>query len=345
MGDLIPLKIAFITSTPLNVSAGSGTYVGIATLAQALTELGISVQTFGLKRTGAAYTLQRLLFNELIRHRDLAGYNAAIGFDMDGYRLRYPHTASIKGVIADELQYESGPTRMTLAVQAACEGRNVHRARRVITTSRYAAERIQKLYKLPELPRIVPELIHLAKWRGLFEANIVPRDDSCFIVLCVARFYRRKRIEVLLDAARKLESDIPNLEVRIVGDGPEAARLKRMAPACVRWLGTISQKQLAAEYGLCDVFCLPSVQEGFGIVFLEAMAAGKPIAGVHSAAVPEVIPHALLAKPNDADSLAEAIHALWKDPDLRTSIAQLGLERVKEYDAPVVARQFLTALV
>ena len=345
MGDLIPLKIAFITSTPLNVSAGSGTYIGIATLAQALTELGITVQTFGLTRTGAAYTLQRLLFNELMRHRNLAGYNAAIGFDMDGYRLRYPHIASIKGVIADEMQYESGLTRMALAVQAACEGRNVHRARRVITTSRYAAERIQKLYKLPELPRIVPEPIHLAKWRGLFDANAVARADSRFIVLCVAHFYRRKRIDVLLEAARKLESDIPNLEVRIVGDGPEAARLKKMSPACVHWLGAVSQKELAAEYGLCDVFCLPSVQEGFGIVFLEAMAAGKAIVAVRSASVPEVVPHALLANPNDADSLAEAIHALWKDPDLRASIAQLGLERVKEYDAPGIARQFLTALV
>ena len=319
--------------------------MGIATLAQALTELGATVQTFGLGRTARVYTAQRLIFNELVRRKNLAGFNAAIGFDMDGYRLRYPHIASIKGVIADELQYESGLTRVTLAVQAACEGRNVHRARRVITTSRYAAERIQKLYKLPELPRIVPELIHLAKWRALFEANATQRNDSRFIVLCVARFYRRKRIEVLLEAARKLEPDIPNLEIRIVGDGPEAARLKRLGPPCVQWLGTVPKNQLAAEYGACDAFCLPSVQEGFGIVFLEAMAAGKPIVGVRAAAVPEVVPHALLVKPNDPDSLAEAIYTLWKDAELRAAIGQGGLERVEEYDAPGIARQFLAALV
>jgi glycosyltransferase involved in cell wall biosynthesis len=164
------------------------------------------------------------------------------------------------------------------------------------------------------------------------------------VVLSVARFYRRKRIDLLLEAARSLEDRIPGFELRIVGDGPERRRLHARAPHSAKFLGTVSRGDLALEYKRCDVFCLPSVQEGFGIVFLEAMAAGCAIVATAASAVPEVVPHALLAAPNDVDSLAQALYLTWSDPALRHTIAHAGCEHVQRYDAPVVARQFLEAL-
>ncbi|MGA2182348.1 MAG: glycosyltransferase family 4 protein [Bryobacteraceae bacterium] len=338
------MRFAFLTSTPQNISAGSGTYVGIATLAGALRRRGIAIDVFGPSVWLPMYTLSRRWFNEQLRARDFAGYDVVVGFDMDGFRLRMPHIASLKGVIADEAQYETGLTRRLLELQAGWERRNVHGAQRVLTTSLYAARRIQQLYGLPETPRVVPELIDLTGWRQLFDSVEGAPDPARFVVLSVARFYRRKRIDLLLDAARLLEGRIPGFELRIVGGGPEGRRLRGLAPRSAKFLGTVSRRDLALEYKRCDVFCLPSVQEGFGIVFLEAMAAGRAIVAASASAAPEVVPHALLAAPDDAGALAQALHIAWSDPTVRDTIARAGSQHVQRYDAPVVAAQFLEAL-
>ncbi len=128
----------------------------------------------------------------------------------------------------------------------------------------------------------------------------------------MCRFYPRKRLHLLLGAAERLRAEIPGLEFRIVGDGPERAKLqalsqaKRLGEHC-HWLGDLSQDELAREYNRCDLFCLPSVQEGFGIVFLEAMAAGKPIVAARAGAVPEVVEQGLLVEPESEEALADGI--------------------------------------
>jgi len=108
----------------------------------------------------------------------------------------------------------------------------------------------------------------------------------------------------------------------------------------VEFLGDVSRAALAREYNRCDVFCLPSVQEGFGIVFLEAMAAGKPIVAARAGASPETAPHAALAEPGSAESLADEILRLYEDPARRAAMAAEGLRRVALYDAPCVAALF-----
>jgi glycosyltransferase involved in cell wall biosynthesis len=344
------MKLCFVTSTPLDVVHGSGTFAGISTLARALKPLGAEACIVSPNRHFAIFTLERLWFNEQLRSLDLSGYDAVVGFDMDGYRIAdrrgIPHIASIKGVIADELRFERGGTRLSMAVQAACERRHVIRAGMVMTTSSYAARRLENLYGIREVRSIVPELIDLGGWMELFERNPAFPEFGQFTVLCVARFYPRKRISVLLEAAAMLRGEIPGLQVRIVGGGPEAANLhefasKKQLRNTVVWLGDVSRETLAREYNGCDIFCLPSVQEGFGIVFLEAMAAGKPIVAARAAAVPEVVQQGLLFEPDDPAALAEALLEVYRRPDLRISLAETGKRRVCEFDAPRVARKFL----
>ncbi|MFZ1006160.1 MAG: glycosyltransferase, partial [Candidatus Sulfotelmatobacter sp.] len=180
-------------------------------------------------------------------------------------------------------------------------------------------------------------------WFGL---NPAPPAQDKFTVLSVCRFYPRKRLHVLLDAADRLRSKIPGLEVRIVGSGPESPRLQsicreRGLQGIVSWLGNLSQAELACEYNRCHVFCLPSVQEGFGIVFLEAMASAKPVVAARAGAAPEVVKHGVLVKPDDDEALAVAIERLHADPRLRASLSAEGLRFVRRFDAPLVAGLFL----
>ena len=342
------MRIRFLTSTPLDIRRGSGTYVGISVLARALEAMGHTVHFETPHYTLPVYTAQRLLFNRSLRPS--TDFDLTVGFDMDGYRIAAAspaHVASLKGVIADEVRFESGLTRLTMSLQARCERLHVHRARTVLATSHYSAARAQEFYGLKRKPQVVPELIDLAEWRRLLQTY--PARSARFTVLSVGRLYRRKRVGVLLHAAAALRGRIPELEVRIVGDGPCARDLRRLSnhlnlADSVTWLGDVSRAELAAEYNRADVFCLPSVQEGFGIVLLEAMAAATPVVASRAAAIPEVVPQALLVEPDHPRALADALETTFRSPDSRAAQAARGSDWVEQFDAPRVARAFLAAV-
>jgi len=167
--------------------------------------------------------------------------------------------------------------------------------------------------------------------------------------LSVCRFYPRKRLDILLARAGLLRSTIPELEIRIVGNGPEHSRLQGICKeldleTVVQWLGDASMSCLAEEYNRCDVFCLPSVQEGFGIVLLEAMAAGKPIVAARAAAIPELVRNGILVEPENPEALAEAICRLYGDLELRRSLGSAGLVDVEQFEMNRVAARFLAEI-
>jgi glycosyltransferase involved in cell wall biosynthesis len=344
------MTFQFITAIPLNVWNGSGCFVGIDTLATGIRALGGEVNFITPRRHIPVYAAERALFNHMLRRREFSGSDTIVGFDADGYsiagRRSIPHVAAIKGVIADVLPYETGPARVSLAFQAHLEKLHAKRADLVVTPSRYCASRLDELYSIRDAV-VIPELIDLDMWRDLLWKNPAQASQKQrFVVLCVCRFYARKRVHMLLRAADLLRTRIPELEVRIVGGGPEAVRLRRLwrnlrLERSVLWLGDVTSTQLAAEYNGADVFCLPSVQEGFGIVFLEAMAAGKPIVASRAAAVPEVVRHGLLVEPENDEALADAIERLYTDSQLRSSLAEHGKRDVERFDMRRVARCFV----
>src|ERR1017187_7329491 len=136
-------------------------------LARALEALGHTVDFETPRLLLPVYTAQRLVFNRGLRARP--DYHLTVCFDMDGYRIAAGerHVASLKGVIADEVRFESGLTRLTMGIQARCERLHVQRAARVLTDSRYSAACAQEFYGLAQPPTVVPEPIDLAEWRRL----------------------------------------------------------------------------------------------------------------------------------------------------------------------------------
>jgi len=347
------MSFQFITAIPLNVWKGSGCFVGIDTLATGIRDLGGEVNFVTPGFRFPVYAVQRTLFNYILRYREFSSEDTIVGFDADGYsiagRRRARHVASIKGVIADVLPYETGPARASIAFHARLERLHAQRADLVVTPSRYCAERLDELYQV-RYATVIPELIDLDRWRDLLRENPARTSPKQrFVVLCVCRFYSRKRVDVLLRAAAQLRARVPELEVRIVGGGLEAISLRRLwrglhLEETVSWLGDVTAGQLAAEYNGADVFCLPSVQEGFGIVFLEAMAAGKPIVAARAAAVPEVVRHGLLVEPESDEALADAIETLYGDSQLRTTLASAGRRDVENFDMRRVARCFMNTV-
>jgi glycosyltransferase involved in cell wall biosynthesis len=341
--------LRFVTAVPLDVRRGSGCYVGTSTLVEALRRLGLNVVMVTPRIVMPVYTATRLVFNETLRWRRFDG-EATIGIDADGYaiagrRNSPPHVACIKGVLGDAVPFETGATRLSMSLQARLEAQHARRATLVVTVSRYCAERLEELYGVRHAV-VVPELIDLDAWRALFRTDPAGQPSGKFTVLSVCRFYPRKRLEVLLRAATLLRGTIPDLEIRIVGNGPEFRRLRRICAEyrlgpVVHWLGNVSRTRLAAEYKRAHVFCLPSVQEGFGIVFLEAMAAGKPIVAARAAAVPEVVRNGILVQPDNPGALAEALVRLFRDPDLCRRLGSAGLREVEQFEMLRVATQFL----
>ncbi len=351
------MRFEFLSSTPPSATEGSGTWVAIDGVLRGLARLGHAARLRPITARTGFHTLDRWRYNRAVQ-REPPDADVVIGVDLDGYRwagsrprgVRY--AVMLKGSIADELENERGLVRALLTVQARWERVNVHLAERVIVPSRYSAGVAHAVYAVPrERIAIVPEPIDLAEWRRRF-AGVSRPAAAPPTVLAVARMYPRKRLGDLVTAAVRLAARIPAVRVRIVGDGPESARLRALAAdlglgGTVTFLGEITRSALAVEYVGADCFCLPTIQEGFGLVFTEAMAAGLPIVACRAAAVPELVEdgkNGLLVSPGRPEELASAMERVLTNETLRAELGAEGRRRVEAFDLDRVAARLLEAL-
>jgi phosphatidylinositol alpha-1,6-mannosyltransferase len=168
--------------------------------------------------------------------------------------------------------------------------------------------------------------------------------ESRAVVLCVSRLVPRKGQDVLIAAMPMVRRRVPDAVLLLVGDGPQRGRLEAAAadaPAgSVLFAGEVADAELPSHYSASDVFAMPCRSrwgglevEGFGIVFLEAAAAGRAsVAGRSGGAGEAVVDQktGLLVEGSEPKAVALAITRLLQDPGLRSRMGAAGRTLVEE---------------
>jgi glycosyltransferase involved in cell wall biosynthesis len=147
-----------------------------------------------------------------------------------------------------------------------------------------------------------------------------------------------KGADTLIAALPRVLKTAPDASLVLVGDGDDRPRLEQLARDLdvsehARFLNGLTPEQLFACYANCDVFALPSRGEGFGLVFLEAMAHGKPVIGGAHGGIPDIVEDGvtgLLVPHGDAGRLAEALESLFNDPSRAREMGARGRDRLEK---------------
>jgi glycosyltransferase involved in cell wall biosynthesis len=210
---------------------------------------------------------------------------------------------------------------------------------RTVVATGTPPNRIHTVLNGIDLTRWDPQNVDGSRIRQEFS---IPSDAP--LLASVSRLFGQKGQRELLGAFARVRSDVPAAWLLIVGadavevhGGSFTTELKALAKelgVSDRVVFTGERSDIPQIMAACDVFTLPSFEEPFGLVFLEAMALRKPVVSLDNGGTPEVVEHGksgLLAPSGDIPALADAIVTLLRDPDLRARMGEYGRERVLGY--------------
>lgn len=186
-----------------------------------------------------------------------------------------------------------------------------------------------------------------------FSQDVPPIDDfrdGKINILFVSRLEKRKGVNYLIRAYKRAKRENPNLRLIIVGSHTRWSKKYEMQ---IRWsglpdvifTGRVSYDELPRYYKTADIVCCPATgRESFGIILLEAMAAGKPIIASNIKGYADVLTHdseGLLVPPRDEKRLAQALVSLINNQALRQEMGARGRAKASGYAWESVARRVL----
>jgi phosphatidylinositol alpha-1,6-mannosyltransferase len=218
-------------------------------------------------------------------------------------------------------------------------------ANAIIANGEFAVENLLRIgIKREKIHKITPGLDVSLFYPEAPDAELrqIYRTDGELVVMTVARLVSRKGHSRVIRALAKLSPDVPSFKYIIVGRGPLDAELRALTVELnlqdrVVFAGFVADDQLNHYYNLADIVVMPNTGdegdvEGFGMVFLEANAAGKPVIGGRSGGTAEAIidkETGFLVDPSDDQELRSALYSMLTDSELRRRMGLAGLQRAQ----------------
>ena len=167
-------------------------------------------------------------------------------------------------------------------------------------------------------------------------------------ILFLANLLKRKGLRFLLEAMPLIKEEVPNVRLDVVGGGPGEQYFKTLADCLgvtseVSFEGPVSHDETVKWFQQCDLYCLPSLGEPFGVSVLEAMACGKPVVVTDAGGIPSFVENGrggYLVPLRDPASLAEAAIKILKNDSLAAQMGKHNRELcIRKYDWEIIVDQ------
>jgi phosphatidylinositol alpha-1,6-mannosyltransferase len=244
-------------------------------------------------------------------------------------------------------------------------GRSLRGAELIVSAGEYAAREARRAARRHLDAVVVPPGVDVDRFQPAADATKrktrerLGLSPDCLLVLSVSRLVPRKGMDRLIEASARLQKRHPDLLVAIAGDGRDRKRLAKLieetgAPA--RLLGRVDDGDLPDLYAAADVFAMLCrtrwgglEQEGFGIVFVEAAAAGVPQIAGSSGGAAEAVTHGetglIVGEPDSVEAVEAALDELLSDPELRRQMGIAARSRaVEQFSYDVLVARLAAAL-
>ncbi len=224
----------------------------------------------------------------------------------------------------------------------------LNKASKIISISDYTRSRLVEEHNLcPDKIPLLPVTFDASRFqitakpdRLLQRYHLTPEQPVILTVARLAEAKRHKGYDQILKALPAIRQTIPNIHYIIVGKGSDRPRIEKLIAEldlqdCVTLTGFIPDTELNDHYNLCDVFAMPSKGEGFGIVYLEALACGKPtLGGDRDGAIDALCQGELgiLVNPNDIGAIAQNLSQILQGTHPHPLIYQPEILRQKVID-------------
>ncbi|AGA70803.1 glycosyltransferase [Desulfitobacterium dichloroeliminans LMG P-21439] len=311
-------------------------------------ERGIPTLLFPMRHALDLSPLPKLI--EVIRREEFSllhthGSRANLLGRLAGWRLKIPVISTVHSSLRqDYLSPQAARLALTL------DRLTLPLTSGIITVSEALAQEVaarggQKIRTIYNGIQLLPQLDSLEERDNLRQCfrQIWKIPNGALVLGCVARLHPTKGLSTLLEAAQILRSQFPLIHILIIGDGPLHSELQKQAKSLDLTL-TLAGYLPDAYQALpaMDLFVLPSLSEGMGLVLLEAMQARLPIVATAVGGIPEVIRHkqdGLLVPPGQPKDLAESCAELLQKPDLAASCIASGAKRWQDFSVQMMLRQ------